>query len=350
MEVPIEGAGRAPGDVLTLYEEMRRRMAALPGVVGVALGSNVPLRSSDFMLDVAVDDRPLRPGEPTPRAEYRTASPEYFEVAGIPLLRGRAFVSTDRGETERVAILTQSLADRLFPDRDPIGRRVAWTGDVLRFIPVSGDWRTVVGVVGDTRDGGPDVEPSPVLYQPFAQEVFTGAVLIRTRSAPGALAPAAAGVIRELVPDQPIVNVMTLDDVRRQPVASQRLNALLLICFAGLALLIAGVGVAGMLAFSVARRTGEIGIRMSLGADTGQVLRLILGEGGVLVAWGLAAGVAGSLLAGRLLAGLLFGVPPHDPLTLVAVVALMSTVGVGASAVPALRAAQVDPARAIHEA
>ena len=138
MEVPIEGAGRSPGDVLTLYEEMRRRMAALPGVVGVALGSNVPLRSSDFMLDVAVDDRPLRPGEPTPRAEYRTASPEYFEVAGIPLLRGRAFVSTDRGETERVAILTQSLADRLFPDRDPIGRRVAWTGDVLRFIPVSG--------------------------------------------------------------------------------------------------------------------------------------------------------------------------------------------------------------------
>ena len=350
MEVPIEGAGRSPGDVLTLYEEMRRRMAALPGVVGVALGSNVPLRSSDFMLDVAVDDRPLRPGEPTPRAEYRTASPEYFEVAGIPLLRGRAFVSTDRGETERVAILTQSLADRLFPDRDPIGRRVAWTGDVLRFIPVSGDWRTVVGVVGDTRDGGPDVEPSPVVYQPFAQEVFTGAVLIRTRSAPGALAPAAAGVIRELVPDQPIVNVMTLDDVRRQPVASQRLNALLLICFAGLALLIAGVGVAGMLAFSVARRTGEIGIRMSLGADTGQVLRLILGEGGVLVAWGLAAGVAGSLLAGRLLAGLLFGVPPHDPLTLVAVVALMSAVGVGASAVPALRAARVDPARAIHEA
>ncbi len=350
MEVPIEGAGRAPGDVLTLYEEMRRRMAALPGVVGVALGSNVPLRSSDFMLDVAVDDRPLRPGEPTPRAEYRTASPEYFEVAGIPLLRGRAFVSTDRGESERVAILTQSLADRLFPDRDPIGRKVAWTGDVLRFIPVSGDWRTVVGVVGDTRDGGPDVEPSSVLYQPFAQETFAGAVLIRTRAAPGALAPAAAGVIRELVPDQPIVNVMTLDDVRRQPVASQRLNALLLICFAGLALLIAGVGVAGMLAFSVARRTGEIGIRMSLGADTGQVLRLVLGEGGVLVAWGLAAGLAGSLLAGRLLAGLLFGVPPHDPLTLVAVVALMSAVGVGASAMPALRAARVDPARAIHEA
>ena len=349
MEVPIEGAGRTPGDVLTLYEEMRRRMAALPGVVGVALGSNVPLRSSDFMLDLAVDDRPLRPGEPTPRAEYRTASPEYFEVAGIPLLRGRAFASTDRGETERVAILTQGLADRLFPDRDPIGRKVAWTGDVLRFIPVSGDWRTIVGVVGDTRDGGPDVEPSPVLYQPFAQEAFAGAVLIRTRAAPGALAPAAAGVIRELVPDQPIVNVMTLDDVRRQPVASQRLNALLLICFAGLALLIAGVGVAGMLAFSVARRTGEIGIRMSLGADTGRVLRLVLREGGVLVAWGLAAGVAGSLLAGRLLAGLLFGVPPHDPLTLVAVVALMSAVGVGACAVPALRAARVDPARAIHE-
>jgi predicted permease len=349
MEVPIGGAGRAPGDVLTLYEEMHRRMAGLPGVVGVALGSNVPLRSSDFMLEVAVDGRALRPGEPTPRAEYRTASPEYFEVAGIPLLRGRAFASTDRGQAERVAILTQGLADRLFPDRDPIGRQVAWTGDVLRFLPVSGDWRTVVGVVGDTRDGGPDVEPRPVLYQPFAQEVFTGAVLIRTRSAPGAVAPAAAGIIRALVPDQPIVNVMTLDDVRRQPVASRRLNAVLLVGFAALALLIAGVGVAGMLAFSVARRTGEIGIRMSLGADTSRVLRLVLGEGGALVAWGLATGIAGSLLAGRLLAGLLFGVPPHDPLTLVGVVALMSTVGIVACAVPALRAARVNPATAMRE-
>ncbi len=161
-------------------------------MVDVALGSNVPLRGSDVMLEVVVDGEAPRPGEPTPRAEYRTASPEYFEVAGIPLLRGRAFDSADRAETERVVVLTQNLADRLFPDRDPIGRRVAWTGDVLRFIPVSGDWRTVVGVVGDTRDAGPDAEPRPVLYQPFAQEVFTGAVLVRTRSDPEAVAPAGA--------------------------------------------------------------------------------------------------------------------------------------------------------------
>lgn len=299
MEVPIEGAGRSFGDVLTLYEEMQRRMRTLPGVIGVALGSNVPLRGSDFMLEVAVENREAIPGEPTPRAEYRTASPEYFDVAGIPLRRGRAFEPSDRAETERVVILSRGLADRLFPDRDPIGRKVAWTGDVLRFIPVSGDWRTVVGVVGDTRDGGPDVEPRPVVFQPFAQEVFTGAFLIRTRTAPMTVAPAAVAIVRDLVPDQPVSNVMTLQDVRQEHLAPRQLNASLLAAFAVLALVIAGVGVAGMLAFSVAHRTAEIGIRMSLGAEAGHVLRMVLGEGGLLVAMGLAVGIAGALIVGR---------------------------------------------------
>src|ERR1043166_9224593 len=154
---------------VALYERIQSSVAALPGVKDVGLGSTVPLRSERFALDIKAEGRPPAPGEPMPHAEGRAASPEYFQTAGIPLLKGREFSSTDRAGTPLVVILNKTLADQLFPNQDPIGRRVAWTGDVLRFIGVSGDWRTVVGVVGDTKDGGLDAERIPVLFAPFAQ-------------------------------------------------------------------------------------------------------------------------------------------------------------------------------------
>jgi putative ABC transport system permease protein len=264
------------------------------------------------------------------------------------LLQGRAFESTDRAGTERVVILNKTLADRLFPDGDPVGRMIAWTGDVLRFIPVSGDWRRVVGVVADTRDGGPDAEPRPVIFQPFAQEVFTGGFVIRARSDAAALAGPVSTIIRELVPEQPLVNVLTLEDIRAESVAPRRLNAWLVASFAALALLIAAVGVGGVLAFSVARRIPEIGIRISLGADPLRVLRMVLVEGGTQLAVGLGLGLVGALLAARLMTGLLFGVATHDPITLLAVTLLITAVGLGACAVPAVKAARVDPVRAIQ--
>jgi predicted permease len=348
LEVP-EGGQRTFSEAIGFYEEIQARMAALPGVVEVGMGSNVPLRGTGFLLEVKVDGQEPVPGQPIPRAEFRTATPEYFRAAGIPLLGGREFASTDRADAARVVILNETLAERLFGDRDPIGQRVAWTGDVLRFIPVSGDWRTVVGVVGDTKDEGLDAEPGPVLYQPFAQEeVFDAALLIRSRVDAATLGPTASRIVQDLDPRQPVANLLTLERIRDESVAPRRLNAMLVGAFGVLALAIAAVGIAGVLAFSVSARTGEIGVRMSLGADAGRVQRMVLGEGGVLLVLGLVLGIAGALAGSRLLAGLLFDVAPGDPWTLATVSLLVGSVGLASCWIPAARAARVQPAVAMR--
>ena len=349
MEISMDGMGRTIAEQLTMYEEMRRAIAALPGVKEVGLGNAVPLRGIDhFRHEVKAESRPLSPGEAVPKADFRTASPDYFRAAGIPLIKGREFATTDGRGSARVALINQTLAKRLFGDMDPIGQHIAWTGDVLRFLPISPDWRTVVGVVGDTRDFGPDAVPSPVMFMPFAQEVYTGAMIIRTGAEPTALASSAVQAIRSLDRQAIVEKVQTLEQVREDRVAPRRLNALLVTLFGGLALVIAGVGIAGVLAFSVSLRTGEIGIRMSLGADAFRVKRMVLGEGWVLLAGGLLLGIAGALLAGRLLGKLLYGVTPNDPLTVSLVALLMATVGTVACWIPAGRAARVEPATALR--
>jgi predicted permease len=349
MEVPFDFGARSDDDAKAVFERMRLEVGALPGVQVVAVGSTMPLRSTPVQLDVKADGRPLAPGEPMPRAEFRTAGPEYFQAAGIPLLKGRTFYSTDRKGTGLVVIINKTLADRLFPGRDPVGQRIAWTGDVLRFIGISGDWRTVVGVVGDTKDGGLDAEPRGVVFQPLAQEaLFGGGLVIRAERDASSLAAAATRLVRNISPRDPIENVLTVSQIRDQSVAPRRLNAALVSSFGGLAIIIAAVGIAGVLAFSVSARTNEIGIRMSLGADSRMVQRMVLMEGGVLLVFGLVLGVTGAVLATRLIRGLLFGVAPHDPVTLLLVAAVMGLVGVGACWLPALRAARIDPAIAIR--
>ncbi|HEX7938695.1 MAG TPA: ABC transporter permease [Gemmatimonadaceae bacterium] len=348
MEVPVGGFSGPASDSIgrSAYERMRLEVAALPGVQSVGVGSAIPLTSSQFQLDVKAEGRALAPGEPMPRAEYRTGSPEFFESSGIPLIKGRTFYDTDRRGSALVVIINQTLAKTLFPDRDPIGQRIAWTGDVLRFIPVTGAWRMVVGVVGDTKDAGLDQKPVPVVYQPFQQEVFfgTGGLVIRARQDALALSAAATRLVRSIVPNSPIEHVRTISQIRDESVAPRRLNAALLSSFSGLAVLIAAVGIAGVLAFSVSARTNEIGIRMSLGADSSRVLRMILMEGGVLLALGLAAGIGGAIAATRLMQGLLFGVTPTDPETLAGVAVVMAAIGVAACWLPARRAASIDPA------
>jgi hypothetical protein len=220
---------------------------------------------------------------------------------------------------------------------------------VLRFIGISGDWRTVVGVVGNTKDGGLDAEPRGVVFQPLAQEaLFGGGLVIRAERNAAALAPAATRLVRSISPKDPIENVLTIPQIRDQSVAPRRLNAALVSSFGVLAVVIAAVGIAGVLAFSVSARTNEIGIRMSLGADSRRVQRMVLTEGGVLLAVGLVLGVSGAILATRMIRGLLFGVAPHDPTTLAGVAVLMAVVGIGACWLPALRAARIDPAVAIR--
>ena len=350
VEVPRDfGDGSTDAAVISEYQQMQMQLAALPGVQNVGFGSTIPLRTAGFMLEIHAEARPIAPGQPMPRAEYRTAGPDYFTAAGIPVLRGRVFDETDREGTARVVVLNQALAQQLFGDEDPIGRRVAWTGEVLQFIPVSGDWRTVVGIVGNTKDGGLDAEPLPVMFMPFAQESFpSGGFVIRSAGDPAALALAATRVIREIAPAQPIENVLTVDQIRDESVGPRRLNALLVSSFGGLALIVAAIGIAAVLAFSVSARTQEIGIRMSLGADAGTVHRMVLWEGGLLVVAGLALGVIGALSLARLIQGLLFGVPPYDPLTLAGVAALMTAVGIAACWIPAARAARVAPGVALR--
>jgi predicted permease len=349
MTVPLLNPARLePGtDAVNkeLYDQMRREIRALPGVIEVGVGSTMPLRRTPLDFDIKVDGQPLAAGEAVPHSDLRTASPEYFRAAGIPLLRGREFTTTDRPGSAAVVIVNQRFADTFFPSENPLGKRIAFTGEVLRFTPISGDWRTIVGVVGNTQDGGLDAQPRLVVFAPFAQEfAFLGGLVIRADSNALDLAPAAMRIVRRIAPAVPVEDVMTVAQIKDQSVAPRRLNAVLVSSFGILALIIAAVGIAGVLAFSVSARTNEIGIRMSLGADSARVQRMILREGGVLLASGLVLGIAGALVAARVIQGLLFGVAPHDPVTFIVVAVMMASIGIVACWIPALRAARIDPA------
>jgi predicted permease len=331
------------------YERMRVDLATLPGVIDVGLGSNMPLEGDGLGFDLKVESRPLEPGEAIPRASLRTANPQYFEAAGIPLVSGRAFTDADRLGSEKVVIINQTLAKSYFPNESPIGKRVAWTGDVLRFTPFTSEWRTIVGVSSNTQDGGMDAQPVSVVYMPFAQEVaISGTLVLRSSGDPSALALLATRHVHTIAPDAPIQDVKTVAQIKDQSVAPRRLNAELISLFGALAVVVAAVGIAGVLAFSVSARANEIGIRMSLGADRGRVQRMILGEGGVLLGVGLGVGVAVAFFVARVIRGLLFGVAPHDPTTFVTVAAMMTAIGVIACWIPANRASRIDPAIAMR--
>ena len=217
---------------------------------------------------------------------------------------------------------------------------------MLKFSPISPEWRTIVGVVGNTQDGGQDAPPRPAVFMPFVQELaMSGVIVIRTDSDAASLAPDGdAESSHRVAPAAPIENVLTVKQIKDQSLAPRRLNAALVSSFGILAVLIAAVGIAGVLAFSVSARTNEIGIRMSLGADSGRVQRMILGEGGVLLVLGLVVGVVGAFFATRFIRGLLFGVAPNDPTTFVGVAVMMAAIGIVACWIPALRAARIDPA------
>ena len=327
------------------YEQMRREIAAIPGVIAVGVGAPPPLRSADVRFEIKAEGKEVAVGEAIPRTEIRTANPQYFDAAGIPLLKGRPFAATDGAASGMVVIVNGALADKLFPNEDPVGKRIALTGELLKFTPLSGDWRTIVGVVANTQDGGPEASSSPAMFLPFTQFVSFGAALvIRADSNVAALPPVVERIVRRMAPTAPIENMMTIAQFKDRNVSPRRLNAALISSFGILAVIVAAVGIAGVLAFSVSARTNEIGIRMSLGADAGRVERMILKEGGVLLVLGLVVGVAGAVASARFIEGLLFGVTPHDPLTLLGVAAMMAGIGIVACWIPARRAARIDPA------
>ena len=344
------------GRTRALFARIREDIAALPGVEQVSLGT-LPLHNSGYWIYLKVDGRPLGAGQAAPNADVREASPDYFASAGIPVLRGRAFVATDQGGFDgafsapgaagpgNVTIINQALADRLFPGEDPLGRRIAETNRLAQYANAPDNWFTVIGVVGNTQDDGLHTEPRPALYRPQSDARATGGgLVIRAQSGIAALAVPATRIVRTLAPTALIDNVQTIAEIKDESVAPRRLNAALISSFSLLAVLIAAVGIAGVLAFAVSLRTNEIGIRMSLGADASRVHRMILREGGTLVVIGLVTGTGLAFLATSALRGLLFGVAPHDPATFVAVGAMMGAIGVAACWIPAARAARIDPA------
>lgn len=350
MEVPADFAAITSREkTIAQYERMATELKAIPGVQVVGLGSNVPLRVSEFQLDIKAEGRVQNPGEPQPQAEFRTADPGYFRASGMTLAAGRDFTIADSAKSARVAVVNQTLAKLLFPGEDPVGRRVTWTGEVLKFIGMQEEWMTIVGVVRDTKDGGLDAKPVRAIYMPFQQGVFpTGGLVIRTEVDPNGLARAAREVVRSVDPRQPVEKMMPLEAIRDESVGPRRINSMLIGSFSLLALVIAAIGIAAALAFSVSARTNEIGIRMSLGASTGMVQRMVLAEGGLLLFAGLLLGIGGALLTTRLMQELLFAVAPDDPATMMSVAALMAIVGVTACWIPARRAARINPLKAIR--
>jgi putative ABC transport system permease protein len=326
------------------HERLHARLGAQPGIVAAASTMVFPLGATHHTgFEFEIEGRPRDPGVALPQGDFRSVSADYFRTLGIPLVEGRVFTGTDEPESTPVALVNQSLARRYWPEESPLGRRVS---------PDSGKtWLTVVGVVGDVRHYGLDSEPAAELYAPFSQvPVREGSLLVRTSGDPHAAARIVEDEIHAIDPDQPVANVETLEEIRGESLASPRLTASLLGMFALLALVITGAGLAGVVAFSVSQRTQEIGVRMALGAERGEVLSMVLRQGMRLVLAGLVLGVAGALLATRLISGLLYGVGTTDPLTFAGVGLVLMAVAAAACLVPARRAATVDPIIALRSA
>ncbi len=349
MDIPPNALMRADEETRNRYLAIVEDVRALPGVDDAALAMSVPLSSSGnfttMTMEMAVEGDVLVPGAPQPRADFRVVSSGYFSTMGIELLRGREFTSTDVGDAQLVVVINESMARTHFGERDPLGQRIAWTNPLLSAGPP--EWRTVVGVAADTKDGGLVAEVFHAMYMPYQQMLLAGALVVRVSGDPVAVAPAVREAILTHDSNQAIDNVMTIAALSSESVAPQRLNALLLGGFAVLALVIAAVGIGGVLAFSVGSRTREFGVRCALGARRQQVWSGVVTEGVTLAALGVSLGTVVAVVMTRFISGLLVGVQALDPVTFVAVGLLLGGVAIIAAWVPAWRAASVTPMEAL---
>jgi putative ABC transport system permease protein len=331
----------------TFYDQLRERLRQLPGVTAVATVNELPLGLRRFAVDTDFEGHPLGPGETAPMVDWRPASPDYFKAQGIPLVEGRDFTESDEANGEQVAIVSQTVARRYWPGSGALGKQLKLTGrpgGVAR-------WLRIVGVVGDVRTNGIEVDAPMQVYTPYPQAAFPSfAVVLRTARAPNELAGAVRQAVAALDREQPIENLRSMEDVLSGHLAERRTHALLLTVFALAALSLVAVGVHGLMSFLVGQRRSEIGVRMALGAERPQVTRLVLGQVLTLTGWGLALGLGLALLAGRLLAGELFGVPSWDPATLLGVAVLLVALSALAAWQPVRSALATDPINALRRA
>jgi len=357
LDVPAMSYGKTDQQVVDFYKEALRRINALPGVKSTAFASTAPWRDAEifgpgfqYSGDGHVHDLN------DPRAYLRIISPGFFASVGVPILAGRDFNDLDNHSSDPVVVVSQTLAQRIFPGQDPIGRHVFWTDPVFQFIPGSDSEKArfnsphrIIGVAADVDDVHVVPEPTPTIYGTFADGAFFGGHLfIHTSANPYSLVTPATSIIRDLSAEQPVEHAATLEDIRAKVLAPDRLNSLVFGVFAAVALIIAVVGVAGVLAFSVSARTREFGIRMALGSQPERILKTIVTEGAVMAVAGVVAGAAFGFAAARL-AGAYFGdlkMPATLPVVLSAFVLL--TAAVVASILPAARAARVDVIQALR--
>lgn len=318
----------------------------LPGVQESGVIFGLPLGGTTFTISIhSISGHPLpAPGE-APASLIRPASPGYFAAMRIPVVRGRLPTEQDRWQGAQVMVINEAAARRFFPGEDPIGRTLllGWTEDSER---MGGE---IVGIVGDVRSGELKEAPAPELYLPFDQAAvgdFT--VVMRATGSTSTLLTAARRVVQELDRDLPMFHVKSMEERVGEAAAQPRFYTVLLAIFAGVALLLAAVGIYGVMSYSVSQRTPEIGIRIALGARSSDVLRLVVGQGMALAAVGLCLGVAAALASGRVLSSLLFGVSSSDLVTFVAVSVVLGTVALLASYLPARRAARTDPMEALR--
>jgi putative ABC transport system permease protein len=327
------------------FDELVARLRALPGVSGAGAVSGLPLGGSRFGFSFEIAGRPPVTPAQQPSIELRIVTADYLKTMGIPLRLGRGIEASDTASAPPVVVLSESAARRYFPGEDPLGQRLK-IGMRTSQGSAGGE---IVGVVGDVKDGGLAADSLPTAYLPYAQTPFgTLDVLVRTATSPLALLSAAQGVVRELDPELALARVRTLDDVVARSISEPRFYTVLLGAFATIALLLAAIGIFGVLSYAVVQRSREIGIRVALGAHPAQVLGLVLRQALLLSATGVAAGLVGALLLGRALSSLLFQLSPRDPATLACVAGLLVFVALVASYLPARQATRVDPLVALR--
>lgn len=336
--------------ISSFYDQLLDRLQNSAGVNSAAVSMSLPPNLLAILNPFHVPGEPLGPGQSLPLAVETTVSAGYFRTLAIPLLRGRVFSDSDRNRTDEILIINDAMARRYFPGKDPIGQRIQ-TGDP----DPKAAWETIVGVVGDVKYSGLDAAPQPTLYKPyfepgwtsFSREMF---IVIRTNADPKAAASTLRSAVQNLDGNLPVGDIRTMNELLLKSVAQPRFRTLLLGIFATVALLLAVVGIFGVMSDLVGRRTQEIGVRMALGASHGNVLRMILGEGLRVVLIGIGLGLIEALLLGRLVKSLLFGIQPADPLTFLSSAILLTIVALAACYVPARRAMRVDPMVALrHE-
>lgn len=326
---------------VAFVDTLLERLRALPGVKEVGLTHTLPL-INDWVMVFAIEGRPKIDPADLPNTNYYAVTADYFRAMGIPLIRGRFFSDRDNAKTPHVAVINETLAKQFFPNEDPIGKRINIMGD-----PET--WREIVGIVGDVKQYGVDKATTNQAYEPFAQHPFnTLNVVLRSTGSPTALRGALRPAVYSVDKDQPIGKIEPLKEIVADTIAKQRFEMTLLVVFALVALIIASVGIYGVMSYNVAQRRGEIGIRMALGAQTRDVLHLILGSGGKLVGIGLLVGLVATFIATRAMGSILFQTSASDPFTLGAITLLLAGVALVACLLPAQRATRVNPIEALR--